>query len=402
MRHHNISPLLEQPLGDKEEVREVLSGTDPSNITLMLYNKKSGKTTFVMNGKVVQEIEQYDPRIRWSLSFDGSKLVVAFVSYNTRSYRVFINGVLTHEVPFSKRTPTEDVLIFHLDWISNTQFLWNYSEGSRRGHDQKYFTYLNGDNVTGKLDWQRFFPSADGDMDLVVGNFETRIWWKVNRRGETYDHQPMPRSAKQPMMSDMLEARRLDEGPQINEKGKGHVVEYLGKTSPTFDAIGYQSNERPVVSPNGQDVGYIGVKISSGAKAVMRVGMALVEFHEEHAKDPLAPIAFVGGWTAALLCNPYVGPVHYWHESSQRYYPGTLSTGVWKKGYSAVWNQFFLPTNELVVTAYNWRKQFVVVDQVEGPKFDTIYNVLYLPASNELTYIGRRGDEFFRVIATQA
>ncbi len=368
---------------------------------------RNGDERFIFENKIAVEFDRFG-RKQFALSPDGKKLAIATQIYKEDLGRcesvISINGVEKY------RTDLE--LVYRLHWLGNDRLLWTGWTNNNSGHidDRGIRVFDNWNEVTGNLNFENVLL----DHRMTEG-----VYVRENGFVKLYsDDGVVLESIPDNGGKLMFDARRdcgLDapknELPQLiwnngnpwEGDRRDYNLTYHGRSLPIFDAI-HRENGMPeyAFSEDRSKVAYIGVNYSWFARNLGKAvgkGCAWGEKGEDKKVKGFGKYARLAVmWPLVLLFNPYFGPGNMYLETAKRYYP--VNDGkVWKRGYVFAWNHFFIPSGELAITAAKSRfgGQYVVVEEEEGPEFDEVYNVLWVSAENRLSYIGRRGNDFYRV-----
>jgi len=326
--------------------------------------------------------------IESAFSFDGKKMAVAIREGNPLRYVIYINGAKFYELD-----PIYDNL-YHFMWISNDELAWEawIHEEGRRGHLKARHKYLNGEKIS-EFGLHPFYYDRSSRILVKTGDKEFLVFDDGSR------------SATQPLREHWpfgLPTTTTDDSPQpekeYNEQIDRVRVVFNGQKGPWFDDIESGGGLRTFAYTDDRSkLAYLGVRYAKITNLMAPLfGRALDRAFEIEDKTGKTP------WWAkplAILCNPYFGPLHALAEMSKRWY--IVDNGhEWKKAYHQAFDHFYTPNGQLVVTVLDDNKNRVVIDEDEGPAFDCIQDVRYLPDEGCVSYIGRLGDEFFKVTAT--
>lgn len=141
-------------------------------------------------------------------------------------------------------------------------------------------------------------------------------------------------------------------------------------------------------------VAYVGIRYPSVSRRLQKMANGIIRRGEEQ-QGVFGGLLFA---STTLLFNTYFGPLYFMTESSRRFHPVNHDKP-WRKGYEHVAHYFLTPRDNLVAVVPDGKKLRVAIDEHEGPAFDQIANVRWLKDQNRVCYMGRRGNEIFRVIA---
>lgn len=365
----------------------------------------------VIFGDRVMELGQYELP-KYALSPDGTRLAVVELATEEDDRQdgrqIRINGVDAYAMPFGT--------ICHLEWLNNERLAWS---GYNRDEKTGIHHFVNGVETTGEVEfesviggvrlWERgtfAFVREDGTREFVRPMSE-RVW-----RNEEWE--PTPARPEWPT------ERRLGK----NRRGK-LVITYRGREYPSVHEIETRSGTSSgfAFSADRSKVAYVAIQPSRVVDGLGLAFMAPIMASDAvdawarepciaaglgHFGDPPPParrvvagvvkaVCWAPSWIAALLCNPYVGPLHIASKVSKRWVP--MNNGKrWRKGYLHASDHFYTPSDELVVTVTDADgKERVVIDEDEGPPFDAVQNVRFLASEGCVTYCARRGDDIFRV-----
>ncbi len=332
--------------------------------------------------------------INFAFSYDGEKIATcvkkSVAGDDDVRYIISINGVPT----YTSRLDT----IHHLEWLSNTELAWDGWKEGKDGRMEGGIQFIvNGENRTGTLEFepvgngrgvsstilfengQRCIIHEDGTRTTpvpaegIMDSFE-------KRRASSWSHQPRPEELRDP-------------------SGQGVRISYQGVVGPLFHALetggGMHSYS---FTADESFVGYIGMSFGDIPNRVQNwLGRKLDKSLRGREED--IPLWV---WPLAHLFNPYTGPGHAWITLSKRYTPvvsgrSSERSGYvrWAKSYLDVFDHFFTPSGQFVVTARTKGGYCVVIDEVEGPLLDRVANVRFL--KDKVSYIGMKDGLVFHI-----
>jgi hypothetical protein len=429
------------------ELRHVIMNHDNRACAAVYQDPESGEQRFVFNGRVVARHQEHACE-SFALSPNGLMLAV------TKGRRckgepgeIYVNGELAFTVPFD--------IIYHLVWLDNQRLAWECWNDTNRQkqHDKikwrqelaeaqgvavadlppdpeledsgvRYF--INGEDRTADFAFECYWGEfgrhamAVWEKDWVYYQDDTgarsrfekpvlmedgqfsfshhrdncprgqRRWAEVLNASRGEKPEPLPPDAD---ASGLTLRQLVDRGLLADDSANGRIV-WRGQPGPQFDGVENGGGFRTYAfSADKSRIAYVGIRYGGWAKGLMRAVGPLIEkgLNRESGKEPPWWM-----WPLTLLFNPYMGPGYAATEASRRWYP--VDNGQpWKKGYEFANNHFYTPASELVVTCRQGSKVMVVVDEQEGPAFDEVYNVRYLPEEQAICYLARQGDKIFRV-----
>lgn len=396
-KYAHVEQSLGVPQKEWGNIYAVIAPLDSSSLLLLTQSgnpSNPGIERLIFNNRMVAEWEFGQEQVKFALSPDGAKLATA--RYRIKDgkldgYDIFINGEKKYEC--NLRT------IHYFDWISNEALMWDgwlddwlndESEGipkQSRGGGIRYFR--NGEETTGRFEYQ---PFLWGDMyqGFWITDYENDKSYQI------FDDGRIVEQGRAMRFLDFRPERGKEKSEQPkenwNEKGKSVQVSYRGVYGPSFHDIESGGGMRQYVfSDDGLRLGYCGIRYSASANAVGKIVGNIFDFVEEKRV-----ISWLVGWPLAILFNPYFGIGHAFIENSKRWTP-VNHPAPWKKKYRWAKACFFTDKNELVVWLGDSKGYFVVIDEDEGPSFDSIVNIRYVKSEEKVYYIGRRGNEFYRV-----
>ncbi len=371
----------------------------------------------IFNNQIVTELDIYE-RIRGiSISSDGTRVATCECRRDERhEFVIRINGKIEYEVPFDE--------FFDLAWIGPNYLAWKVGNENERG--LHYF--INGKETTGRAEFDLVGGERDPDRLAI------RVW--VSRDGENgnflvFNDEGHAESFSKPLSFADWRRSNLpnDPKPKMPEKTSPNdsdspvLITYNGRKHQPVDELENQGNERAYTFNHDRSkVAYIAVqygKISRGVQSVLALPLRFSGAVGSWARKPgfvrpdytyyiprgrkivlkvVKAICFVPMVIFTLLCNPYFGPLHHLNEARKRWYP--VDDGHrWRKGYKYARDHFYTPYNELVVTAHVKGKWCVVINGDEGPLFDEIQNVRFVPEEDAVCYMAQKGENIYRVVA---
>lgn len=361
----------------------------PDNRSFALITEPlDGVHRLVFGGRIVAESGPYDP-LRFSLSFDGTKLAVAraVIEGGKVRHRIEVNGETAYEAPLST--------VYHLDWLSNDRLAWDgWNDGEDgRVDDGGIRRFVNGKEVTDVLDFEPVLAERGRHAIHVK---EGGVAYVIRHDGSRSVPVDVAPDADRWHWFDGLWPRDDDRPEEEWDEARRSVrVRYRGVTGPDFHAIENGGGMRSfALNARRTRVAYVGVRYSDAATAVSRVVGGVIE----KAESRRGIFARALQWPVALLFNPYFGIGHAFIEGSRRYVPVDHGRA-WKKGWRFAHDHFYTADDELVVTCADQSGSRIVIAEEEGPAFDMIENVNYLAAEDRVCYLARAGDDIIRVTA---
>ena len=374
----------------KEEwgpLRHVMAAADHRSYVI-LTEPQEGIHRLVFRDRVVAESGPHD-LMPSSFSFDGSKLAVArtVIEGGRVRHRIEVNGELAYDADLST--------LHHLDWLDNERLAWDgWNDGDdHRIDDGGIRRFVNGVDVTGTLDFEPVLLDRmrhairlkEGDMACMIYDDGSRSEpVRVAPGNEDRWHWfGWPGSSERP------------ERPEESWDGSRRAVRvrYRGVTGPIFDGIESFGGMRSyAMNRDGRRAAYVGIRYSGAARAMSGlVGGALNRLDGEPRG-----LTKLWAWPLALLFNPYMGVGHAYIEGSRRYFPVDHDRP-WEKGYRWAHDHFYTPCDELVVTCAEKDGHRVVIDEDEGPAFDSVIDVRHLADGDEVSYLAIENGDIIRV-----
>jgi len=325
----------------------------------------------VFGGNVVGQLTaRHVMQTLWSMSFDGTKLAVAIPGHDDKGdwhHKILINGELVHEVKLNR--------FYMMQWISNDELAWHGWNEDHRGRpvgDHKFF--VNGEETTGKIEFECFYPSRDvpwftvfreGQCTMMNEDGSTAEQWEAEHKGWRNSH----------WEKDGLEIQeRPDELEDIIDYDhRGVRIKCRGVTGPRFDELHSIVGDLQVFSytRDRSKVGYVGKRFPFYSYPLQLAGF-LVAFISRQVPD--------------------------YHADSPggRYHP--VSNGrEWRRSYRYIHDHLYTSDGEFVIVAHTSHGQRVVIEEVEGPFFDEVHHPRYFEDEGCLCYIGRLGNDYYRV-----
>lgn len=353
----------------------------------LLTEPLDGMHRIVFRNRIVAESGPYDP-LRFSLSFDGTKLAVArtVIDGGKVTHRIEINGEPAYDVPLST--------VHHLDWLSNDRLAWDGWNDDGDGRvDGGIRRFVNGAEVTGTLDFEPVIAERGRHAIHVKEGGKAYVVRHDGSRSEPVDVAP---DADRWHWFDGLWSRDADRPEEEWDEPRRNVrVSYRGVTGPEFHGIENCGGMRSfALNANRTRAAYVGVRYSAAAAKMARAVGSVIERGE--SGRGLVGRALM--WPVALLFNPYFGIGHAYIESSRRYFPVDHGRQ-WKRGWRFAHDHFYTPDDELVVTCNDLGGPRIVIAEEEGPAFDAVENVNYLAAEDRVCYLARAGNDILRVTA---
>lgn len=364
----------------------VFSAFDNSSIAFMTYigDYNTEHMRVIFKDRVLAD--GHGANVESAFSFDGKKMAVAIKEGNPLRYVIYINGAKFYELD-----PIYDNL-YHFMWISNDELAWEaWILEDNNGPIKENHKYINGKKVS-DFGITPFGYGRTSQIFVKSGNEEFIVFDDGSR------------SEVQPLRKHWpfgLPTTTTDDSPQpekeYNEQIDRVRVVFNGHKGPWFDDIESGGGLRTFAFTDDQSkLAYLGIRYAKITNLIAPLfGKALERAFEIEDKTGKVP------WWAkplTLLYNPYFGPLHALAEMSKRWY--VVDNGhMWKKAYHQALDHFYTPNGQLVVTVLDDNKNRVVIDEDEGPAFDCIQDVRYLPDEGCISYIGRLGNEYFKVTA---
>lgn len=339
------------------------------------------------------------------LSPDGSRLAIM-----TRDRSR--GGRMTVALDDGREWKTELTTIHYNGWLDQERFVWEGWTDDRengKGMDDAGIRYfVNGDETTGRIEFHGVCDSATDQhgLDAFEDGYAYTAWsdgertprlkvedaddWRSFVRNHRFDGGPLHETPQ------VVRADRDRPGPCR--------ISYCGaEGKPLFEEVSTGGGVHTFSQDgNGDTFGYVGVRYPGWAMRLGSVSKDLMERAEDHlertGKEPFWAMAF------AYLYSPYTPLLHPLIESSKRYHVvharlsesedcgPILVEDVWRKGYPHIIHHRMLPTEELLAVTHDGRHMRVVIDEVEGPAFDEIWNVRVLSDASTVAYVARHGD----------
>jgi hypothetical protein len=329
---------------------------------------------------------------RWALSYDGTKLATAcrVVTGQKPYYDIRING----ESAYRSELDT----IHHFAWLSNDELAWegwmDQETAKPRFSDRSPIIYVvNGDDVTGQLEFDTVLSPRGSHIVRVCQGGKMHSVFEDGRMSEPRDCERLClfHGSREPH-------ERREKAEEIWSKDRRQVrVSFRGSVGPAFDGIEDHGGAHPYAyTEDHSRVGYVGVCYPKATHKIMSVAGGLINRFGISGSGALLKMFL--GWPVALLCNPYFGPLYIAAERSRRYFPA-VNEVAWAKGYTFIYDHFFTPAGELVVTAQDDGAYRLAIDEEEGPPYDEIRHPRWTSGEDRVTYLGRRGLDWFRVVA---
>jgi len=329
---------------------------------------------YILNGKSVGGSCYYPTfLVKHSLSFDGTKFAVAIPVYDDDDelyYQIMINGEPTYEVKLKT--------LAHMQWISNDELAWrgwNQDPDGRISEGIKSF--VNGEEVTGQIEFESCYQRRGVPRVKVCRGNE---YFLINEDGSVRDQWTVVDGEDEALhrypRRNPNHDKPVDTAPH-NRSGRGIRLEYRGVTGPRFDKVHSVDHRMHTYSynPDRSMVGYVGKRFPFYAGALDTIGtfVAVLVFH--------------------------VPPNLHGDPPGGRYHP--VSNGrEWRRSYRYVADHIYTPNDEFVVVAHASHGQRVVIEEAEGPLFDEVYHLRYFDDEGCICYIGRLGDDYYRVTVT--
>lgn len=329
----------------------------------------------IFNNKIESELEYVESVFSHAeLSPKGDKLAIS------RNGKIYING----EAKYTYKDTA-----YQMVWLDNNTLVWKDLDGDGR----------RGTRVNGEL--------KDGFEHQLIGLGLGRPGAiRVFENNKVYTVYPCGGKSKEKDNNGESLFSYFDEDHAfIHENGECKVggvsfkeitevdeekgifkkqIIYDGQVGPVFN------NGIPqhyVFSRDRKLIGYAGVNQKSIFVDITVGIINLLERAPKWLEKVLILPAF-------LLLNPVFGPLYLTQNFGKREYV-VKGNKMWSKPYKWLTSFFFTSRNELVVMAGDKRKCWVVVDEVEGPKFDRIENII--ETKDGISYLAVDKDRIFKV-----
>jgi len=327
--------------------------------------------------------------IDFAISFDGTKLAVGVRGDDAH---ILINGKRSYDVPYNS--------ISRMYWLDDQTLFWSGWDNKAYAPDEKRresSLYRNGENVTGLFD---FSPCSLDPSDLlgglIVADLQRVVWWTVDHLGRKSEERPLPREYlvqdEFNKLTGLIHELNLQKRrASLVGKDGNRQVKFGDVIGPAFHEID-NHDVTFVYNEDRSKVGYLGIKYSKAARFSEKWAERAFERYEK-IEDRHASAEIFG----AFFALPWLALNTRLNENSKRYFPATQDH-VWKKSYRWVGNHFFTPAGKLVVVAegVGWAK--VVIDEEESEAFDSIKHPIYDPDEKAVTFVGRKGNDYYRVV----
>lgn len=384
MRHEHRETLLAEHNPEWGEIGIV--HRTPFNRSL-LYQPyiPYGEHSFIWKGTQLFTLDPRHEYFAWAVSPDGQKFAYAKVE------RTGERGEGT--APFNLRTTDGRIYpcdldmspYFYLSWLSDNDLAW----GHKVLDYEKGQFFLNGEDATEQIELRRFLHGRY--LCTVVSDF------RQNRRYIVYDHGEVREFGRAD--SQLTKFPPSHQGGQIPTRkiarGKHRLVfggveghSFLG-----FAEVGTEGEEEIILSSkskiwsnggrfylvnrDGSKIAYCGLRYDRLRRLAL-MPYALLRL----------PFEFVLALLSGRMKNPYYSALRYVPVNNGR---------DWSKQYRKVKEMVFTPADGLAAIATSGQGEFVAVDEEDGFLFDAVYNLCPSSGKELVSYIGRRGNNFYRV-----
>ena len=334
------------------------------------------------------------------ISYDGKKLAVGVMGPNGH---ILVNGERFCEAPFDT--------IHHMEWLDNDRVIydaWNDNDSrTEEERDERKFDHhvfindqdMGGDDGRDKMTFEPCWSDFSRSLITIhVANLSKRMRWRIDHLGRLSDPVPIHSDideASAPSIftiGRVLEPEEKLEYPEVLEHGLHQCVVYKGIRGQVFHEI----EDGPgnfVFNGDHSRVAYIGIKYKRPARMAERAAWSIARFSERLGNvGAILSIPIAGLYSEQSL----LGFGRMWLENSKVFFPATQE-GSWKKGWPWAGQQFFTPEGNLVATVLDGSGMRVVVDEAEGDLFDQVHHPVYILEEKAVTYIGQKGNSFYRV-----
>ncbi len=385
--------------GKFADINKVFTARNNQDAVFQIYSSKSGDRHFWDRRRLIYRDQVMDVKDegggmnRFALSFDGQKLarVTKRDSRRDEYFVILINGVAVYETRITN--------MWHIFWLSNEELVWTgYVDNGPR-------TYVNGQDVTGKLDYQPFSDYfGNQHLGTVVRNLETGEEYAVDVNGSTVGKRALekvesfghkPEGEWRAYWYGQLGRRRPELGkwPKYSCLDGGYTLTYNGVTGPFFREV-FLDREL-AFTEDLSSVGYICRNTS-----LLNRALSGACFGAQFCLDEVS--SFMKHYFG-IFGREVTRPVDWFSLQLLLHLPGTdihqpcVNDKPWSKSYRRAEEPTFVSGSRLAVIAWpNGSNCCVSVDCDDGPLFDHVRNLKYDKSSRELSYIGIRGDEAFR------
>ncbi|MDP3985611.1 MAG: hypothetical protein Q8P82_02495 [bacterium] len=326
----------------------------------------------------------------FAFSPDGTHLAFAWpvVKDGARIFVIIIDGEERYVCP-----PETDY-VNHLFWLDNDRLCWQAIH--REPHTSQYF--VNGEEWTGRIRVQDCW--SDEWSQFLTHHVVEDGWYRVIKPdGSTTE----PRKVSDRF--DLLGGYESDEGPSPRERPEwpeskqwydgGSCYLYRETIGPSYDLL-----SGCIVSTDRSSFAYVGTRYYTFAARVsesLTRGFARLRKARVPEK-PVAGIPILLRPAAIALAILFANPRAISDENFMPHlrFP-VKGDKPWFKGYANVDNFLFTGQSELAAVVQTPDGWHLAIDEEEGPAYHEIINPRFFPDEG-LCYIGRRGNEYFRVV----
>jgi hypothetical protein len=392
------------------------SSPDGSSVAYLACHDPGGayaEPKVVWNGRVMAATESLIGAgdLKPDLSPDGRHLAICRFDPARRRWTVDLDG--------QERWRTDLDTVHYTGWLDAGRFAW---EGWLHGEDGdidgplRYF--VDGEEVTGKLKLQGVTDTRRSG--LCVTDMERAVEYTVWEDGERSPEVRIIQTEECGWLREddwkvtgRIHRRDRDGRPEVRHDREKRLCQVAcrGLLSPTaFHEIESHGGLRTFTTAAATDrFSYVGVRYGGWATRLGSwIGKRLER--ESEREEGNGGKMTKRGWLMAMLFNPYFGIGHRAMEGSKRYFPVNLhcfmedgewmlAESVWKKGYRYASVELLTPSGELAVSASGRRGTRIVIDEAEGPEFETIWNVRHLAEGDRISYVGLKDGDLYRVSA---